>query len=209
MIFNKHNPYNWLKKLNATIMSSQCRLGKSSVDLEDGCFAAGKIINNTVEKDASIWWVGNGGSAAICSHLSQDMLNKLGAKSFFLGDTPLITCMANDFGYENVYLQPLERLARPHDLLIAISSSGNSENILLCAEMALTRDMELITLSGFKDDNRLWNMESDLSFFVPANLFGIVELSHEAILHGIIESLWLEKKESLIASGTLKEKCVN
>lgn len=190
-------------------MSSQCRLGKDSVDLEEGCCAAGGIINNTIERDASIWWVGNGGSAAICSHLSQDMLNKLGARSFYPGDASLMTCMSNDFGYENVYLQPLEKLVRPKDLLIAISSSGNSENILLCAEMALKRGMDLITLSGFKKDNGLWNMESNLSFFIPADLFGIVELSHEAILHGIIESLWLEKKESLITSSALKEEYVN
>jgi len=209
VIFNKHNPYNWLEKLNTTIMSSQCRLGKDSVDLEEGCCAAGGIINNTIERDASIWWVGNGGSAAICSHLSQDMLNKLGARSFYPGDASLMTCMSNDFGYENVYLQPLEKLVRPKDLLIAISSSGNSENILLCAEMALKRGMDLITLSGFKKDNGLWNMESNLSFFIPADLFGIVELSHEAILHGIIESLWLEKKESLITSSALKEEYVN
>ncbi|CCK81692.1 SIS domain-containing protein [Desulfobacula toluolica] len=194
MIFNKYNPYNWLKKLNTTIMSSQCRLGKASVDLEYGCCAAGKIINNIIEKDASIWWVGNGGSAAICSHLSQDLLNKLGAKSFYTGDAALMTCISNDFGYKNVYLHPLEKLVKPDDLLIAISSSGNSENIYLCADMALEKGLGLITLSGFTDDNKLWNMESNLSFFVPAYLFGIVELSHEAILHGIIESLWLEKK---------------
>ena len=110
-----------------------------------------------------------------------------------LGETSLMTCMANDFGYKNIYHNPLEKLVKPKDLLIAISSSGNSENILLCAKMALEKGMELITLSGFKDDNKLWNIESDLSVFVPADLFGIVELSHEAILHGIIESLWLEK----------------
>ncbi len=209
MIFSKHNPYNWLEKLNTTIMSSQCRSGKETVDLENGCYAAGQIINQAIETDASIWWVGNGGSSAICSHLSQDMLNKLGAKSFYLGDASLMTCMSNDFGYENVYLQPLEKLVRPKDLLIAISSSGNSENILLCAKMAIKRGMDLITLSGFKDDNRLWSMESNLSFLVPADLYGIVELSHEAILHGIIESLWLEKNESLITSSALKKECVN
>ncbi len=209
MILNKYSPYNWLKQLNKTIMSSQCRSGKKYVDLEDGCRTAGKIINSTIKKNASIWWVGNGGSAAICSHLSQDMLNKLGARSFYPGDASLMTCMANDFGYENVYLQPLEKLIRPTDLLIAISSSGNSENIILCAEMAIKRGIELITLSGFKDDNRLWNLESKLSFFVPADLFGIVELSHEAILHGVIESMWLEKKENLITIHTLKEEFVN
>ncbi len=195
MIFNKYSPYNWLENLHKTIMSAQCRSGKESVSLEDGCCVAGEIINKIVDADANIWWVGNGGSAAICSHLCQDMLNKLGARSFFPGDASLMTCMANDFGYENVYHHPLEKLVKPKDLLIAISSSGNSENIFLCAKMALKKGMDLITLSGFKEDNRLWNSESDLAFFVPAELFGIVELSHEAILHGIIESLWLEKKE--------------
>ncbi len=204
----KFSPYNWLEKLNTTMMSSQCRLGKESVDLEDGCIAAGEIINKVIKSDASIWWIGNGGSSAICSHLSQDMLNKLGARSFYLGDASLMTCMSNDFGYENVYRQSLEKLVRPKDLLIAISSSGNSENIILCAEMALKRDMDLITLSGFKNDNKLWNTQSDLSFFVEADLFGIVELSHEAILHGIIESLWLEKKDVNIFAS-LKEKCAN
>ncbi len=198
MIFNKYSPYNWLENLNKTIMSAQCRSGKESVGLEEGCCAAGRIINNVVTADANVWWVGNGGSAAICSHLSQDMLNKLGTRSFFLGDTSLLTCMSNDFGYKNVYHHPLEKLVKQKDLLIAISSSGNSENILLCAKMALEKGMTLITFSGFKEDNKLWSIESDLAFFVPADLFGIVELSHEAILHGIIESLWLEKQESPI-----------
>ncbi|OGR20665.1 MAG: hypothetical protein A3J85_07330 [Desulfobacula sp. RIFOXYA12_FULL_46_16] len=209
MNFNKHNPYDWLKKLNTTILSSICRKGRKSIDLEKGCCVGGNMINAAIEKDASIWWVGNGGSAAICSHLSQDLLNKLGARSFYPGDASLMTCMANDFGYEKVYLHPLEKLVRPKDLLIAISSSGNSENILLCAQMALEKGLDLITLSGFNADNRLWNIQSNLSFFVPADLFGIVELSHEAILHGIIESLWLEKKDALTAVGTVTEEWLN
>ncbi len=204
-----YNPYDWLKKLNHTLLSSQCRIDSEKICLEDGCKSAAQIIRASIESDASIWWVGNGGSAAICSHLSQDMLNKLGARSFFLGDASLMTCIANDFGYENVYFKPLEKLVKPKDLLIAISSSGNSENILLCTEMALKRGLDLITLSGFKNDNMLWNVESKLSFFVPADLFGIVELSHEAILHGIIESLWLEKNESHINASSLKEECIN
>jgi D-sedoheptulose 7-phosphate isomerase len=209
MTLTDYDPYNWLKKLNKTILSAKCRKDRQEICLEDGCKVAAQVIKNSIESDANIWWVGNGGSAAICSHLSQDMLNKFGARSFFLGDVSLVTCMSNDFGYENVYLKPLSKLVRPKDLLIAISSSGNSENIILCAEMAVKRDVELITLSGFKDNNRLWNMASSLSFFVPADLFGIVELSHEAILHGVIESLWLEKKDPLITAGALKKGCVN
>ncbi len=204
----KHNPYSWLKKLNQTIFSAKGRKEEKQISLEDACLAAGKIIRQTIESGASIWWVGNGGSAAICSHLSQDTLNKLDARSFCLADPSLMTCMANDFGYENVYVKPLDKLAKPNDLLIAISSSGNSENIILCANMALKRDMDLITLSGFKENNRLWNIKSDLSFFVSTDLYGIAELSHEAILHGIIESLWLEKQDALVtARPETKELC--
>ncbi|MBA3011078.1 MAG: SIS domain-containing protein [Proteobacteria bacterium] len=192
MMLTNSDPYDWLKKLNHTILSAKCRIKSKDTCLEDGLNAASRIFRNSIQSGASVWWVGNGGSAAICSHLSQDLLNKLGVRSFFLGDVSLMTCMANDFGYENVYLKPLEILVRPKDLLIAISSSGNSENIVLCAQMAVRKGLHLITLSGFKDVNTLWNLESDLSFFVPADLFGQVELSHEAILHSVIESLWQE-----------------
>jgi D-sedoheptulose 7-phosphate isomerase len=195
MIFTDYNPYNWLKKLNKTILSARCRKNGRPMGLEEGCCSAGELIKQTIESGASIWWVGNGGSAAISSHLSQDLLNKLGARSFFLGDSALMTCMANDFGYENVYAKPLEKLISSKDLLIAISSSGNSENIIRCAELALEKGMNLITLSGFKETNRLWNISANVSFFVSADLYGIVEVSHEAILHSVIESLWQEETQ--------------
>lgn len=192
MTFTDYNPYNWLKKLNKTILSAKCRQDNTQIGLEKGCHATGTLIHQTIESGSSVWWVGNGGSAAISSHLSQDMLNKLGARSFCLNDSSLMTCMANDFGYENVYVKPLEKLVKPGDLLIAISSSGNSKNIIRCAELALQKGMNIIALSGFKETNTLWNIKTNVSFFVPADLYGIVEVSHEAILHGVIESLWLE-----------------
>jgi len=188
-----YNPYQWLKKLNHTILLTESKNQGELVSLENGCYAAGDLILQTIASKASVWWIGNGGSAAICSHLSQDLLNKLGARSLCLGDSSLMTCMANDFGYENVYAKPLEQLADPNDLLIAISSSGNSENIVSCAELAVEKGINLISLSGFNADNRLWNIEGNVSFLVPADLYGIVELSHESILHGIIETLWLRK----------------
>lgn len=198
MTLTEHSPYNWLKKLNQTIFSVKSKKDGEQIGLENACLVAGKIIRQTIESGASIWWVGNGGSAAICSPLSQDTLNKLDARSFCLADPSLITCMANDFGYENVYVNPLEKLAKPKDLLTAIYSSGNSKNIILCAKMVFKKGLNLITLSGFEENNRLWNIKSHLSFFVPTDFYGIAELSHEAILHGIIESLWLEKQAFLI-----------
>ncbi len=206
MIFRNYNPYNWLKKLNKTILSARCRKDGAQIDLEDGCHAAGKLIKQTIESGSSVWWVGNGGSAAISSHLSQDMLNKLGARSFCLNDSSLMSCMANDFGYENVYVKPLELLVNPKDLLIAISSSGDSKNITGCVELALQKEMNIISLSGFKETNKLWNIKTNVSFFVPADLYGIVEVSHEAILHGVIESLWLEENQ-LLKGSRPKRRC--
>ncbi len=193
----KISPKKWLQELNKAIVSASCKMENEETNLNEGLNYANTIIERTIESGASIWWVGNGGSAAICSHLAQDALNRLGAKSIFLDNSSLITCMANDFSYKNVYLRPLEIFVKPDDLLIAISSSGNSKNILSCAEMALNKRMGLISLSGLNNNNKLWNMRSNLSFFISSDLYGIVEIAHEAILHGIIESLWLNlsKKE--------------
>ncbi len=185
-------PHEWLRNLHETILSVSCRKYGKSINLDTGFIHAEKIINNIIESDASVWWVGNGGSAAICSHLAQDMLNKLKVKSMFLDNSSLMTCMANDFGYKNVYLHPLKILVQPGDLLIAISSSGNSENITSCVEMALNNNMNVISLSGMNNNNMLWNMKNDLSFFVSSDLYGIVETAHEAILHSLIELLWLK-----------------
>ena len=192
-----NTPKDWLLDLNKAILSSGCKKKGKIIGFEDGLTIAESLIQAKIKSGSSVWWVGNGGSAAMCSHLSQDMLNKLGARSMVLGDASLMTCMANDFGYENVYYKPLKTLAKSGDLLIAISSSGDSENIISCSKMALETGIDLISLSGLHENNRLWSMESDLSFFVTSNLYGIVEVAHEAILHSVIETLWLNKKEIL------------
>ena len=74
--------------------------------------------------------------------------------------------------------------------LIAISSSGNSENILSCVNVAKQKGVQVVALSGMHENNKLWN--GNISFFVSSDLYGIVEVNHEAILHGIIDVLWLE-----------------
>ncbi len=88
-------------------------------------------------------------------------------------------------------------MSKKEDLLIAISSSGNSPNILSCVEMATHKKMNTISCSGFSDSNRLWNAAAQVSFFIDANLYGIVEVSHEAILHSIIESLFLQESSKM------------
>jgi D-sedoheptulose 7-phosphate isomerase len=198
MSIKLHHPVQWLEKLSGVLKIVKCKLSDQPVALDQAFLALEQILNETRAKDAALWWVGNGGSAAICSHLSQDVLNKLGIRSMNLNDASLITCMANDFGYSKVYEKPLRTLVRDGDMLIAISSSGNSENILSCARLAKEKNMKLVTLSGFSEDNFLWNVKSDISFYLPVDLYGLVEVGHEALLHSVIECMFLnEHKEKL------------
>ncbi len=189
-------PLQWYQGLFNAVQSTKCRLKTKEAEFENALSAVRDLFINANKKNKSVWWVGNGGSSAICSHLAQDVMNKLDIRSLYVGDTSLMTCMANDFGYENVYSRPLAKLSESGDTLIAISSSGNSENILSCVRAAQEKGMNIITLSGMNETNKLWNSENDVSFFVTSDLYGIVEMGHEAILHGIIEVLWLELSRS-------------
>ncbi len=191
---NMHKPENvteWLDRLDQAVKSARCRIDSSEVALEKGTAFVADMLKNAASDDCSVFWAGNGGSSAICSHLAQDVMNKLKIRSFYMGDTALMTCMANDFGYENVYSRPLEQFIHQNDILIAISSSGNSENILSCVEVAGKKGAHVISLSGMKDDNRLFNSGCRVAFFIDSDLYGIVETGHEALLHGIVETLWL------------------
>ena len=189
-------PMDWLKALGEVHSTTRCKVGGQASELAQGYLALAELLRATRERQGTVWWVGNGGSCAICSHLAQDVMNKLEMRSQVLSDPSLMTCMANDFGYAEVYARPLARLARPGDALVAISSSGNSDNILACAAVAKQMGLGLITLSAFSDTNRLWNAEADISLYLPVTLYGLAEVGHEALLHAAIECLCLAENEA-------------
>ena len=109
------------------------------VDLLAGCGAAG----------GTVYWVGNGGSAALASHFAVDVFNA-GVRSTAFNDAALLTCMGNDCGYEQVFARPVALFASPGDVLIAISSSGQSANIRNAAAEMRKLGGKTVTLSGFK-----------------------------------------------------------
>ena len=191
----------WLKDFNESVHSTRCKVEGREASLHEGFVAAESLLGAIREAEGTVWWVGNGGSSALCSHLSQDVLNKLRIRSLVLNDPALLTCMANDFGYENVYSRPLELLVRPGDLLIAISSSGKSANILACAELARRKGMKLISLSGFDASNPLWHAPADIAFYLPSTLYGQVEVGHETLVHSILETMWLNDKARAARKG--------
>jgi D-sedoheptulose 7-phosphate isomerase len=185
------HPTTWLNKINLTLQKIQCKIRSDMVSFEDAIKTVNKILEGLIADASTLWWIGNGGSAALCSHLSQDVLNKLGIRSMHLNDASLMSCMANDYGYKHVFSKPLQTLFKNGDSIIAISSSGNSANIINSIQIAQKKNLKTVTLSGFKQNNQLWNIESDVAFYLPCELYGIVEVGHEAILHSIIECLYL------------------
>jgi len=154
--------------------------------LDEGCEWVRKAAHQTHDSDKKIMFVGNGGSAGIASHLAIDFSKNGGLRSLAFNDSSALTCLGNDLGYQNVFAKQLEFHARPGDLLIAISSSGRSPNILAAVKMARARDCKVVTFSGFTEDNEL-RKTGDINFFVRSREYGFVEVSHLALCHAVLD----------------------
>ena len=184
-------PVAWLERLASVLGAASARIGGEPAPVPAAFDAARALLEQARARDACLWWVGNGGSAGICAHLAQDAMNKLRLRSLALTDASLLTCMANDFGYEQVYARPLGHLARPGDVLVAVSSSGRSPNILAAVDRALSGGIEVIACSGFRADNPLRSRPVAVGFHLPEELYGTVEVGHLALLHALLETMSL------------------
>jgi D-sedoheptulose 7-phosphate isomerase len=149
---------------------------------EDGVQKNLEMLKALRECGGSLFLIGNGGSAAVVSHILTDFINvsKLNART--LHESSLISCMSNDYGYENSFSRPLSTLAKENDLLVAVSSSGNSLNIHNAVNSIVEAGGRAITLSGFTPDNPLRSMGS-LNIWLDSNNYGMVEIGHLFYLH--------------------------
>ncbi len=130
--------------------------------------------------------IGNGGSAGIASHTAIDFSKNASLRTLAFNDSSALTCLGNDFGYEHVFAKQIEFHGRPGDVLIAISSSGQSPNILNAVVAARAAKISVLTFSGFKPDNPL-RSSGDLNFYVPAAEYGFVEIAHQTLLHAMLD----------------------
>ena len=159
-----------------------------SLSLDEGGKAALDLIRQTRKVKAKAVVVGNGGSAAIASHIQNDLCKAVKMRSLVFTEQSLLTALANDDGYQTAYETLLNLWAEPEDLLIAISSSGQSENILRCARAARKAGGRIITLSGFAADNPLRSL-GDINFYIPSDSYGHVELAHAALGQFLTDAL--------------------
>jgi D-sedoheptulose 7-phosphate isomerase len=154
--------------------------------LEDGFERVRKAAHVAHDAGNKIVFIGNGGSAGIASHLAIDFSKNGGLRALAFNDPSALTCLGNDLGYENVFAKQLDFHARPGDLLVAISSSGRSPNILAAVKMARSRDCRVVTFSGFTEGNDL-RRTGDVNFFVRSGEYGFVEIAHLALCHAILD----------------------
>jgi D-sedoheptulose 7-phosphate isomerase len=143
-----------------------------------------------------VFFIGNGGSAAIASHMTADFMKNGGMKTYSLYDNSVTTCMGNDYGYDYIFSRPLEFLGCEGDLLVAISSSGNSQNIVNAIEVAQQKKMKIVTLSGFDRENRISRM-GIYNIHVPVSRYGMVESIHNLILQQLVDVIMERDGERL------------
>lgn len=149
-------------------------------------------INSAVDfihrKAKNLFFLGNGGSNSICSHMMEDFMKLAGYPTYSFSDAALITCFANDFGYEKAMEEWLKVFFTDQDVLVAISSSGESKNVINAVKYAKEKGGFVITLSGFKPDNTLKKL-GDINFHIGVSSYGIAECYHQVILHIILDSI--------------------
>ena len=149
---------------------------------------AAKMVSVAHQKGKKIVIVGNGGSAAMASHVTVDFTKAAGIRAINFNEADLITCFANDYGYEQWVAKALEAYADKGDLAILISSSGKSQNIINAREKATEIGLSTITLSGFFKVNPL-KKSGDLNLWVDSCEYNVIEMTHHIWLLAIVDYL--------------------
>jgi D-sedoheptulose 7-phosphate isomerase len=145
---------------------------------------AAESLTEIRARHGTVYLIGNGGSSGIISHAAIDLLNKGHFKAYPVTDNSLLTCLSNDYGYENLFLKVLEKSATSHDALIAMSSSGQSANVVNAARWAKEQ--------GLFDGNNALRSCGHVNFWLNAKEYGRVEIGHALLLHIMTDALWIK-----------------
>jgi len=146
------------------------------------------IVRAVADQGGKVILVGNGGSAAMASHVAVDLTKAAGIRAVNFNEADLLTCFANDYGYENWVSEALKAYADPGDLAILISSSGQSPNILRGFEQAREMGLSVACLSGFSEDNPLRG-RGDVDLWVDSHSYNVVEMTHHIWLLSVVDHL--------------------
>ena len=179
---------NYLKAHNVALIGLEITdRGGAALNQDEGFDKLCQISAEVRDAGREKYLVGNGASAAFANHMALDWTKNGGVSSHAFANSALLSAMGNDLGYEEAFSAPLSWYAKSGDVLITISSSGNSPNIVKTIETARAKGMNVVTLSGLKPDNKSRQL-GDINLYIPAKTYGIVECAHQVLLH-----VWLDK----------------
>jgi D-sedoheptulose 7-phosphate isomerase len=158
--------------------------------LVDRIVAAGRLMSDALLDDGKILTCGNGGSAADAQHFSSELLNRFelerpGLPAVALTtDSSTLTSISNDYAYEEIFSKQVRALGRQEDVLLGISTSGNSENVIRAIVAAHERDMRVVALTG-RDGGRMADVfvEGDVEIRVPATRTARIQEVHLLVIH--------------------------
>ena len=192
------NSSQYFKQLNEIILNTKVtdEVGLGIL-LDEGMQSAIGLILRVLNENQKVMIIGNGGSAAIAGHVHNDLSKSVGVRALTFFEPPLLTALSNDLDYKLAFETQVNLWVEQRDLMIAISSSGKSENIIRAVKAAKIKGCDIITLSGFNEDNPLRRI-GNINFYVPSEYYGFVETSHAALLHCLTDFATQEKlKHSL------------
>lgn len=177
----------WAQRLKALLDGTCVTDASGKVVAHDAAFDQARVaLLKARTERKKVMVIGNGGSAAIASHLQTDLAHSLGIRALVFTEPSVLTAQANDHGYETAFRNLVALWADAGDLLIAVSSSGRSPNILKACQQAKAAGCGLITFSGFGSDNPL-RSHGDLNFFVSSCEYGEVESTHAVLIHHLTD----------------------
>ena len=155
------------------------------------------LVNSVTLNSKKIILVGNGGSAAMASHVAVDFTKAAKVRAINFNEADLITCFANDYGYDQWVIEALTAYADAGDMAILISSSGRSPNIINAALKAKEMGLSVVTLSGFEEGNPLRQL-GNINLWADSNKYNIVEMTHHIWLVAIVDYLVETNKDRVI-----------
>ncbi|MDP2704528.1 MAG: SIS domain-containing protein [bacterium] len=161
---------------------------QKQISAEEATGEIEKMIQEVKVGKKKLLFIGNGGSATVAAHFAEDFSKMANIRGLAFNDGPLLTCLANDYSFEECFQKAIEIYADAGDVLFAISSSGKSPNIRNGAEAATKLGCKVITLSGFAEGNPLSGL-GNINIHTPSTSYGIVESSHSIIIHAILDHI--------------------
>ncbi len=157
------------------------------ISWEEGVSQWVSLAKESKDKGGLLFFCGNGASATMAEHMSHDWFQNAQVNTTTCAETSHITAISNDLAYDQVFAYRIKRILSEKDILVTISSSGNSPNVVEAIKAGKEKGATAITLSGKSKENKSFAM-GDLNFYVPLDTYGLVESAHAVLVHYALDA---------------------